>query len=222
MAVLQNEPALSAGHAASRRSSRGSSTHCLERARRTVSSRRAISAFALQSRARERAVGRRAAVSAVAARGPRHEASIAVLPFRNMSADADAEYFSDGMTEEIINALAGIEALRVAARTSAVRVQGQGHGHPADRPGARRAHGARRQRPPGRAAAAHHGAADRRRDGYHLWSERFDREMQDVFAVQDEIALAIAAALKVRLLPAQEDVARRAAERGTSRPTTGT
>ncbi|MHC4138133.1 MAG: tetratricopeptide repeat protein, partial [Planctomycetota bacterium] len=125
--------------------------------------------------------------------------SIAVLPFANMSDDPENEYFSDGMTEEIINALTQLEDLRVAARTSCFAFKGK----PADigEIGAKL-----------KVATVLEGsvrkAGTRLRitaqlvnvgDGYHLWSERYDREMEDVFAIQDEIARAIADRLQVTL-----------------------
>jgi serine/threonine-protein kinase len=125
--------------------------------------------------------------------------SIAVLPFANMSDDPEAEYFSDGMTEEIINALAQLEGLRVAARTSCFAFKGK----PADigeigaklkvatvLEGSVRKSGSRL-----RITAQLVNVAD----GYHLWSERYDREMEDVFAIQDDIARAIANRLQVTL-----------------------
>jgi serine/threonine-protein kinase len=128
------------------------------------------------------------------------EASIAVLPFRNMSPDKDAEYFSDGITEEIISALTGIEPMRVAARTSSfafkgkdtdVRQIGRELGVRTVLEGSVRQSGRRL-----RITAQLIDVAS----GYQLWSERFDREMEDVFAVQDEIARAIARTLHVRLV----------------------
>ncbi len=139
----------------------------------------------------------------ITASGPA-ETSIAVLPFRNMSADRDAEYFSDGITEEIINALTGIAPLRVAARTSSfaykgkdtdVRQIGRELGVRAVLEGSVRQAGRRL-----RITAQLVDVAS----GYHLWSERFDREMEDVFAVQDEIARAIAGALHVKLMGAAD------------------
>jgi eukaryotic-like serine/threonine-protein kinase len=130
--------------------------------------------------------------------------SIAVLPFRNLSAEKENEYFSDGVTEEIISALTKIEALRVASRTSAfafkgkdedVRRIGTALGVTSVLEGSVRQAGKRI-----RISAQLINVAD----GYHLWSERYDREMLDVFEVQDEIARSIAEALKVRLLPAEE------------------
>jgi TolB-like protein/Tfp pilus assembly protein PilF len=117
-----------------------------------------------------------------------------------MSADPAAEYFSDGMTEEIITALTGIPSLAVTARTSSfafkgrdadVRQIGRELGVRTVLEGSVRQAGTRI-----RITAQLIDVAS----GYHLWSERFDREMQDVFAVQDEIARAIAETLKIRLL----------------------
>ena len=131
-------------------------------------------------------------------------ASIAVLPFRNMSADKENEYFSDGITEEIINALTKIEALRVASRTSAfafkgrdedIRRIGEQLGVRTVLEGSVRRAGTRLRITAELISVG---------DGYNLWSERYDREMEDVFAIQDEISLAIANTLKVRLLAGEE------------------
>ncbi|NIN73129.1 MAG: tetratricopeptide repeat protein [Gemmatimonadetes bacterium] len=125
--------------------------------------------------------------------------SIAVLPFANMSDDPETEYFSDGMTEEIINALTQLEDLRVAARTSCFAFKGKALD--VGEIGAKL-----------KVATVLEGsvrrAGNRLRitaqlvnvaDGYHLWSERYDREMEDVFAIQDDIARAIAGRLQVTL-----------------------
>ena len=126
--------------------------------------------------------------------------SIAVLPFANMSADADNEYFCDGLAEELLNALAKIEDLRVAARTSAfsfkdknVEVSEIGKKLKVDTvlEGSVRKSGNRIRISVQLVNAT---------NGYHLWSERYDREMRDIFDVQDEITLAVVAALKVKLL----------------------
>jgi TolB-like protein/Flp pilus assembly protein TadD len=125
--------------------------------------------------------------------------SIAVLPFVNMSADPDNEYFTDGIAEEIINALTKIGALRVAARTSAfafkgknldIRKVGEQLSVGAVLEGSVRKAGNRL-----RVTAQLVNVAD----GYHLWSERYDRELEDVFAIQDEIAGNIVRALRVVL-----------------------
>ncbi len=125
--------------------------------------------------------------------------SIAVLPFVNMSGNPDNEYFSDGLAEELLNALSGIEELKVAARTSAFAFKGRD----AD------------VREIGRALDVEtvlegsvRRAGDRVRitaqlidasDGYHIWSQEYDRRLDDIFAVQDEIAGAIVDALAVSL-----------------------
>jgi len=137
--------------------------------------------------------------------GPLHGApSIAVLPFANMSRDADDEYFSDGLAEEIINALAQVSGLKVIARTSAFAFKGRNEdvrriaetlGVTSILEGSVRRAGSRIRV----TAQLIHAA-----DGTHLWSQRYDREMSDIFAVQDEIAAAIADALKLKLMPAPE------------------
>lgn len=125
--------------------------------------------------------------------------SIAVLPFANLSADRENEYFGDGLAEEIINALAQVEGLKVIARTSAFSFKGKNEdirmiakalGVTNVLEGSVRRAGDR-IRVTGQLIAA--------ADGTHLWSERFDRPMTDVFAMQDEIASAITNALKGKL-----------------------
>ena len=126
--------------------------------------------------------------------------SIAVLPFRNMSADPEQEYFCEGLAEELIDALARLDGLRVCARMSAFQFGGKGQD----------------LREVGQKLnvktvleGSVRKAGNRLRinaqlisteDGYHLWSERYDRDMDDVFAVQDEIARAVVDKLKVKLL----------------------
>jgi TolB-like protein/Tfp pilus assembly protein PilF/predicted Ser/Thr protein kinase len=125
--------------------------------------------------------------------------SIAVLPFANMSADKENEYFSDGLAEEIINALTQVPGLKVTARTSAFSFRGKdlkiaeiarelGVAHVLE--GSVRKAGNRI-----RVTAQLIKAAD----GFHAWSERYDRELTDVFAIQDEISAAIVGQLKVNL-----------------------
>ena len=125
--------------------------------------------------------------------------SIAVLPFINMSPDPENEFFADGMTEEIINALAQIKELHVVARSSAfsfkgkhidARIVGEQLNVRTVLEGSVRKADNRL-----RITAQLVNAAD----GYHLWSERYDREMKDVFEIQDEIARSIADRLKVTL-----------------------
>jgi serine/threonine-protein kinase len=128
------------------------------------------------------------------------QASIAVLPFRDMSPDKDQEYFCEGMAEEIINALVKTEGLRVAALTSALQFKERG----------------RDIRSMGRdlnvgtiLEGSVRKAGNKLRvtaqllnvqDGYHIWSERYDRELEDVFAIQDAISQAIVKALAPRLI----------------------
>jgi serine/threonine-protein kinase len=130
--------------------------------------------------------------------------SIAVLPFVNMSSDPENDYFGDGLAEELINALAGWPGIRVAARTSAFSFRGREQD----------------VREIGRQLNVDHllegsvrKSGDRLRitaqlvetkTGYHLWSERFDRPMEDVFDIQDEITGIIFDRLKVKLTGAAE------------------
>ncbi len=139
--------------------------------------------------------------------------SIAVLPFKDLSPQHDQDYFCDGLAEDLINALTQVRDLRVAARTSSSSFKGKD------------------------AAISEIGRALNVRtllegsvqksgdtlrvtaqlinipDGYHLWSERFDRKMTDIFAVQDEISLAIVEKLKVGLLAGErEKITRRHTE----------
>jgi eukaryotic-like serine/threonine-protein kinase len=125
--------------------------------------------------------------------------SIAVLPFANMSRDPDDEYFSDGLAEEIMNLLAHVPALKVTARTSAFAFRGKEQD-------ITKIAEALRVRTILEGSVRRSGSRIRvtaqlinAEDGYHLWSERYDRELTDVFVIQDEIAQAIAAALKLKL-----------------------
>ena len=131
--------------------------------------------------------------------------SIAVLPFVNMSADPEQEYFCDGLTEELINALSKVRDLRVVARTSAFAFKG----------------GSYDTRTIGRKLNVRsvlegsvRKSGERLRitaqlinvmDGYHLWSERYDRELKDVFDIQDEISLSIVDKLKVKLIETEKE-----------------
>jgi TolB-like protein/Tfp pilus assembly protein PilF len=126
-------------------------------------------------------------------------ASIAVLPFLNLSPDRENEYFSEGMTEEILNSLARVPGLKVASRTSsqAFHRQNLDVRSIANRLEVRAVleGSVRRAGQRIRITAQLINAAD----GYHLWSEIFDREVADVFAVQDEISRAIVSALEIEL-----------------------
>jgi TolB-like protein/Tfp pilus assembly protein PilF len=125
--------------------------------------------------------------------------AIAVLPFADMSPEGDQEYFSDGMSEELIDALTKVPGLRVTARTSSFQFKGEG----------------RDVREVGRALGVTHVVEGSVRksggrlritaqlvdtnDGYHLWSDRYDRDLSDIFEIQDEIAASIVRELKIRL-----------------------
>lgn len=133
--------------------------------------------------------------------------SVAVLPLVNMSSDTENEHFADGLTEELLNRLAQNDNLRVAARTSSFFYKGRNED----------------LRTVGEALGVEHllegsvrKAGDRIRitvqlikadDGFHLWSQTFDREVLDVFAVQDEISVAVARAMEVALVPEDPRIA---------------
>ncbi|UCE19255.1 MAG: protein kinase [Gemmatimonadota bacterium] len=126
--------------------------------------------------------------------------SIAVLPFRDMSSQKDQEYFCEGIAEELINALVKLDGLRVAARTSAFQFK--------DRDSDIKKIGSRLDVQTVLEGSVRK-AGDRLRitaqlinvnDGFHLWSEKYDRKLEDIFAIQDEISLAIVDKLKVKLL----------------------
>jgi len=135
------------------------------------------------------------------------DSSIAVLPFVNMSSDEEQEYFSDGITEEILNSLASVRELKVAGRTSSFAFKGQNDD----------------LRRIGEALGVSHilegsvrKAGDQVRitaqlikvdDGFHVWSQNYDRELTNVFAIQEEIANEILGQLTNHLLPADTRVA---------------
>jgi adenylate cyclase len=131
--------------------------------------------------------------------------SIAVLPFTSMSADPEDEFFADGMTEEIINALAQIEQLHVVARTSAFYFRGKYIDV--------RAVGKRLNVRTVLLGSVRRADNELRitaqlinvEDGYHLWSDRYDRAVKDIFEIQDEIARSIAERLKVTLKGGEQE-----------------
>lgn len=150
-----------------------------------------------------------AALAAISRREPvdaLEPISIAVLPFADMSAAKDQEYLCEGMAEEIMNALVPIEGIRVASRTSSFRAGKSGGdlpsiaralsvGHVLE--GSVRTSGTRL-----RVTSQLTNVAT----GYQLWSQRFDRDAIDVFAIQDEIAAGVVDAVKARLAPARRAV----------------
>ena len=127
------------------------------------------------------------------------ENSIAVLPFVNLGGEADDEYFSDGLAEEILNALGQVEALRVAARSSAFSFRGKATDIPAIAGKLQVANvleGSVRRA--GQRIRVTIQLVDAR-TGFQVWSERYDRQMEDIFELQDDIARAITERLKVSL-----------------------
>jgi TolB-like protein/Tfp pilus assembly protein PilF len=125
--------------------------------------------------------------------------SIAVLPFVNMSGDTEQEYFSDGLAEEIINALTKIPGLQVTARTSAFVFKGKVQDITEIAKALRVSNileGSVRKSGNRIRVTAQLIEASK---GVHLWSERYDREMEDIFAIQDEISQSIAEKLKAHL-----------------------
>ncbi len=136
--------------------------------------------------------------------------SIAVLPFTNMSPDPENDYFGDGMAEELANALAQLPQLRVAARTSAFQFRGKESD--VREIGTRLNVGTVLEGSVRRAGSRLRVTAQliSVSDGFHLWSDRYDREMEDVFVIQDEITAAIVGQLKIRLgLEPDEPIVRR-------------
>ena len=149
--------------------------------------------------------GLRSATSSAAQTASQPEVpSIAVLSFSDMSPEKDQDYFCEGLAEELIDALAQLEGLRVVARTSAFQFRGKGHDL--------REVGEKLKVKTVLEGSVRK-AGNRLRinaqlintdDGYHLWSKRYDRDMDDVFAVQDEIARSVVEKLKVKLLGEQD------------------
>ena len=125
--------------------------------------------------------------------------SIAVLPFSNLSGDKENEYFSDGLAQDILNALVKVPGLLVTARTSTLAFVGKGQDIRSIAQGLNVEYileGSVRKLGSRLRVTAQLIKAS---DGYHLWSERYDREMTDVFAIQDEISQAIVETLKLKL-----------------------
>lgn len=127
-------------------------------------------------------------------------ASVAVLPFVNMSNDKDNEYFSDGLTETLLHMLSQIPDLKVAARTSSFAFKGKRVGIPeiASALGVAHVLEGSVQRVGDRVRIT--AQLIRASDGYHVWSDNYDRELDDIFGIQDEIAEKVGFALSVSLL----------------------
>ena len=144
-----------------------------------------------------------------------HRVSVCVLPFANMSGDPEQEYFSDGISEDIITDLSKVSALWVAARNTAFTFKGKHVDVPQVARQLKVSHvleGSVRKAG-GRVritAQLVDGAT-----GGHVWAERYDRDLNDIFALQDEISQAIVAALKLKLLPEEKKAIE---QRGTTDP----
>ena len=131
---------------------------------------------------------------------PATENSIAVLPFVNMSSDEEQEYFSDGLSEELLNLLARIPELKVAARTSSFAFKGKNLEIPEIASRLKVAHvleGSVRKHGNQLRITAQLIQAD---NGYHLWSETYDRQLDNVFQIQEDISSAVVDALRITLL----------------------
>jgi serine/threonine-protein kinase len=130
------------------------------------------------------------------------EKSIAVLPFVDMSQTKDQEYFCDGISEELLDALAKVEGLRVVARTSSFAFKGKNAdvSEIAQKLGVRNVLEGSLRRDGNRIRIS--AQLIDARDGFHLWSETYDRELKDLFAMQDELTGAIVNALKIKLVVA--------------------
>jgi adenylate cyclase len=146
-------------------------------------------------------------------RRQRHAASVCVLPFANMSGDAEQEYFSDGISEDITTDLSKVSALAVTARNTAFQFKGRS----VDVCDVARKLGVTHV-----LEGSVRKAGDRLRitaqlidgpSGDHVWADRYDRDLTDIFAIQDEISKAIVDALKLRLLPEEKKAIE---QRGTS------
>jgi len=138
--------------------------------------------------------------------------SIAVLPFVNMSSDPEQEYFSDGLSEELLNRLAKNSLLQVAARTSSFQFKGQNHDISEIGKQLKVDHvleGSVRKSANRLRITAQLIQVD---SGYHLWSETYEREINDIFAIQDDISLAISTALEAELGTSSAQVDSKATE----------
>jgi TolB-like protein/Tfp pilus assembly protein PilF len=154
-----------------------------------------------QTRAASRASFAPSLHSAAPAQRAIPEKSIAVLPFADMSAQRDQEYFSDGLAEALIDMLTQVRDLRVPARTSSFSFKGKSDDIASIAEKLRVAHvleGSVRKAGNTIRVTAHLIRTD---DGYHLWSKTYDRDIEDIFKVQDEIAGIVVEALKAKLLP---------------------
>ncbi len=141
-------------------------------------------------------------VEPVAGTVQENDRSIAVLPFVNMSSDKEQEWFADGLTEELLNSLARMPDLLVAARTSSFAYKGSTESIPAIANALGVAHVLEGSVRRGKDRLRITAQLIRASDGFHLWSETYDRSLDDVIAVQEELALEIAGTLEIAMDPA--------------------
>jgi non-specific serine/threonine protein kinase len=157
----------------------------------------------------EASAGAEPAAATVAVTPQSEVPSVAVLPFNNLSADPDNEYFADGLTEELIGALAKVEGLRISARSSVFALKGSALALSGQEIGERLGvdnvleGSVRKAGNQLRISAQLIKVAD----GFNLWSETYDRELEDVFVIQDEIANSIGEALQLTLAPGGDQLA---------------
>ncbi|MBT8080192.1 MAG: tetratricopeptide repeat protein [Gammaproteobacteria bacterium] len=162
----------------------------------------AVDKFFITQQTREQTAVERIAGGDASLQNVEPDLSIAVLPFVNMSSEPEQEYFSDGLTEELLNLLAGISELKVAARTSSFFYKDKLDSVPLTEIArqlevAHVLEGSVRKSGDRVRITAQLISAD---DGFHLWSATWDRTLEDVFAIQDEIAAAVTRELQVTLL----------------------
>ena len=146
---------------------------------------------------------------------PERRVVMCVLPFINMSGDAEQEYFSDGISEDIITDLSKVSALTIIGRNTAFALKGK----PVDLGALGRDHGATHVlegsvRKAGTRVRINAQMTDGA-SGHQVWADRYDRDLTDIFAIQDEISKAIVGALKLKLLPKEKKAIE---QRGTSSP----
>jgi adenylate cyclase len=174
---------------------------------------RALDAMIARQRPLEPARGNVLSASNVSAAADPPRVAICVLPFVNMSGDAEQEYFSDGISEDVITDLSKVSALSVVARNTAFTFKGK-HVDVAQI--------ARQLRVSHVLEGSVRKAGQRVRitaqlidgaSGNHVWAERYDRDLNDIFALQDEISQAIVAALRLKLMPEEKKAI---AQRGTT------
>ena len=161
----------------------------------------ALAYFVWDGRSGDMSVEEPAIVADVAAPASPIERSIAVLPFVNMSSDEEQEWFADGLTEELLNSLARMPELLVAARTSSFAYKGSNESITAIADALGVAHVLEGSVRRGKDRLRITAQLIRATDGFHLWSETYDRSPDDVIAIQEDLAFEIAGALEIAMDP---------------------